>query len=49
MKVEVLRNSGKFEESEELLRKMNDPNLTFVKEKLLQEIKDQNKQVIQLF
>jgi hypothetical protein len=49
MKVEVLRNLGQFEASRELLNRMNDPNLDWVKDKLLVEINRRNKQVIQFY
>jgi len=49
MKVEVTRNLGQFEASRELLNIMNDLNLNWVKDKLLDEIDRKNKQVIQLY
>lgn len=45
-KAEVYRNLSQFEESKELLSRINDPELTWVKEKLLPEINNQNKRVI---
>ena len=44
-KAEVHRNLGQFEKSKELLDRINDPELTWVKEKFLQEINNQNKRV----
>jgi hypothetical protein len=49
MKVEVFRNLGEFEVSKELLNRMEDPNLDWVKNKLLGEINRKNKKVIQLY
>ena len=49
MKVEILRNLGEFEASRELLNRMNDPNLSWVKDKLLTENNSKNKKVIQLY
>jgi hypothetical protein len=49
MKAEVYRNLGQFEESKNLLNRITDTNLTSTKEKLLHEIKNQNKRVIQLY
>ena len=46
MKAEVHRNLGKFEESRELLNRINDPQIVWVKDKFLQEINNQNKRVI---
>lgn len=48
MKAEVHRNLGKFEESRELLNRINDPQIVWVKDKFLQEINNQIKRVIQL-
>jgi hypothetical protein len=49
LKAEVLRNLGRFEESRQLLNKVESPDLIEVKEKFLAEINKQNKQVFQLF
>jgi hypothetical protein len=49
MKAEVYRNLGQFEESKNLLNRITDANLASIKEKLLHEIKNQNKRVIQLY
>jgi len=49
MKAEVLRNSGRFDESRQLLDKVKNADLIEVKEKFLAEINKQNKQVFQLF
>jgi hypothetical protein len=49
MKAEVLRNLGRFEESRQLLDKVESPDLIEVKEKLLAEIDNKNSQVFRLF
>jgi len=49
MKVEVFRNLGQFDAAFELLNRMKDPNLDWVKEKLLAEINNLNNRVIQLY
>ena len=48
MKAEVHRNLGQFEENRELLNRINDPQIVWVKDKFLQEINNQNKRAIQL-
>ena len=48
MKAEVYRNLGQFDAGRELLKRINDPNLNGVKDKILAEINNQNIQVIQL-
>jgi hypothetical protein len=48
MKVEVFRNLGEFEASKELLNRMKDPNLDWVKNRLMAEIHRKNRNVIKL-
>jgi uncharacterized protein (DUF2225 family) len=49
MKAEVLRNLEQFEESRQLLSRINNAELNWVKDKFLVEINNQNKQVFQLY
>lgn len=49
MKGEVLRCLGRFEESRQLLEKVENPNLKEVKEKFLTEINNKNIRVFRLF
>ena len=49
MKAEVLRNLGRFEESRQLLDKVENPDLIEVKEKFLAEINNKNNRVFRLF
>ena len=49
MKAEVLRNLEQFEESRQLLSRINNAELNWVKDKFLEEINNQNKQVFQLY
>jgi hypothetical protein len=49
MKAEALRNLGQFEESKQLLDRISDNDIGWVKEKLLAEINKQNTQVFQLY
>jgi len=48
MKAEVYRNLGQFDAGRELLKRINDPDLNGIKDKILAEINNQNIQVIQL-
>jgi hypothetical protein len=49
MKAEVFRNLGRFEESRQLLDKVESPDLIEVKEKLLAEINNKNYRVFRLY
>jgi len=49
MKAEVFHNLSRFDESRQLLDKVNNPDLIEVKEKSLAEINNKNEHVFQLF
>jgi hypothetical protein len=49
MKVEILRNLGQFDESRDLLKRMNKPKFDWIKDRMIAEINMQNKKVVQLY